>query len=597
MSIHRRHFTAALAGMPALLRSTSTPAAAPDAATALAALAERHYEAQARFDPVVSATMLGDNRFDDQLPIGIAPAERQRRFAAVRGLQQALSAIDRQRLGARDRLTHDVLAHELRTRLGFAAFDDHLLPLQQMNAVPLLLATFATGQAEQPMATVTQREAYLKRIGALPAWVVQALANLREGRRRGIVLPRPVAVATLKQLKALGDGDAARNPFLAPVRAFPADFSDGQRSRLTAAYHAAVLGRIAPAMRRLADSFERDYLPVTRTTAGWGALPSGADWYRQWVRDQTTTTLEPERIHTVGLEEVARLQAQIERLAPALGHAGDPRQLLAWVRTQPRFLPFRSETEVLEAYRRIDASVRAQLPRFFGRLPKARLEIRPEPGLTKATASDHYKVPAEDGSRPGVFWAVINDPAAYDATTMTALFLHEGHPGHHTQMALQQELALPAFRQRAWINAYGEGWALYAETLGHEMGLYDDPAAMAGHLRMAIFRAARLVIDTGLHARGWSADQAVAYLMDTAGFNDAQARNQVLRYMAWPGQALGYTLGALTIRRLRDEAQARLGGRFRLPDFHDAVLGEGPLPLAVLEAHIGRWIEARKPAA
>ena len=264
------------------------------------------------------------------------------------------------------------------------------------------------------------------------------------------------------------------------------------------------------------------------------------------------------------------------------------------MRTNPRFLPYRSEAEILDAYRGINERVKAQLPRLFGRVPEAPLDIRPEPELTRATASDHYSLPAEDGSRPGLFWAVINDPAAYDATAMTALFLHEGQPGHHFQMALQQELKLPEFRKRMWINAFGEGWALYAETLGTEMGLYDDPAAWVGELRLEIARAARLVVDTGLHAKGWSRDQAIAYWVENVGSSQAQAVNQIERYMAWPGQALGYKLGSLKIQALRERARQALGDRFSVAAFHDAVLAEGVLPLSALESRIDRWIAGQR---
>jgi uncharacterized protein (DUF885 family) len=591
MPIFRSFFAAAFACTLAF--SHSVAAAVEDASAALAALAERYYDAQARFDPVYSATMIGDNRFDDQLPIGIAPAHRKRRFAMVREAQRELAAIPRADLGPADALTHDLLARELRTRLGFEPFDDHLLPLQQMDAVPVLLAIFGGGQAEQPLKTVAQYEAYLKRIAQLPAWVDQAIANMHEGMRRGIVPPRSVVDAALTLVRKMGE-PVDGNPFYAPIRNLPASFPPADRRRLTEAYRAAVETRVAPAMRRLAAFVERDYRPASRATAGWGALPNGAAWYRQWVRDQTTTELSPEQIHAIGLKEVARIQGELARLAPQLAHDGDPRRLLAWVRTNEKFLPFRSEAQILAAYRAIDAKVKAQLPRLFGRMPKAPLEIRPEPELTRATASDHYTPAAEDGSRPGTFWAVINEPAAYDATTMTALFLHEGQPGHHFQIAMQQEMALPQFRKRAWINAFGEGWALYAETLGAEMGLYQDPAAYVGELRLEIARAARLVVDTGLHAKGWSRGQAIAYWMDQVGATEAQARNQIDRYMAWPAQALGYKLGALKIQALRERARQRLGDGFSLAAFHDVVLEEGALPLSLLEARIERWIESRR---
>jgi len=593
MSITRSLFTAALACVLVLSQAVAAKPQA-DPAAALAALAQRYYDAQARLDPVYSATLAGDNRFDDQLPVGIAPAHRKKRFAMYRDVERQLRAINRERLNPADQLTHDLLLRDLKTRLGFEQFSDHLLPLQQMDAIPVLLANFGSGQAEQPLKTAAQYDAYLKRIAQLPAWADQAITNMREGMRRGIVLPRPVAVATLAQLQPLGSAQVADNPFGAPVRGFPEAFTPAERQRLARAYQEAIDTRIAPAMRRLAAFMEKEYLPACRDTAGWSALPDGAAWYRQWVRDQTTTELSPEEIHAIGLKEVARIQGELARVAPLLGYEGDPRQLLAWVRTNPKFLPFRSEAQILDAYRAINEKVVLNLPRLFGHGPKAPIEIRPEPELTRATASDHYALPAEDGSRPGVYWAVINDPAAYDSTIMTALFLHEGQPGHHFHMAMQQEMALPQFRKRTWINAYGEGWALYAETLGMEMGLYQDPAAYVGELRLEIARAVRLVVDTGLHAKGWSRDQVIRYWMDNVGASQAQAQNQIHRYMAWPAQALGYKLGSLKIQELRERARQALGDKFSIAAFHDAVLAEGALPLSLLEAHIDGWIAGRR---
>ena len=565
-----------------------------DASAALAALADTYYEAQARLDPLYSATLAGDNRFDDQLPITIAPAHRKKRFAMYHRVQRELAAIDRKRLSAANALTYDLLAQNLSTRIGFEAFNDHLLPLEQLASVPVLLATLGSGQGEQPIKTVAEHEAYLKRISQLPAWSDQAIVNMRVGIKRHIVRPKAVVAATLAQLRTLGAENVEDSPYYAPIKNLPASFSEADRQRLTRGYRSAIEKRIAPAMRKLAAFVEKDYLPASTDTAGWGALPNGAAWYRQWVRDQTTTELSPEEIHAIGLKDVERIQGELAKVAPQLGYEGDPRQLLSWVSANKKFQPFTSEAEILDAYRAINEKVKLHLPQLFGRVPKAALEIRPEPELTKASASDHYSLPAEDGSRPGTFWAVINDPTAYDSTTMTTLFLHEGQPGHHFQMAILQELSLPQFRKRTWINAYGEGWALYAETLGREMGLYENPVAYVGHLRLEIFRAARLVVDTGLHAKGWSRDQAVAYLMDNTGFTEKQSRNQIDRYMAWPGQALGYKLGSLKIQELRDRAKQKLGDKFSIAAFHDAVLAEGGLPLSLLDAHIDRWIARRQ---
>jgi len=601
MRMHRSRFLAAFAFVFTLTCAFTwlQPAVAAEpgkagASAALAALADTYYEAQARLDPLYSATLTGDNRFDDQLPITISPAHRKKRFAMYHHVQRQLVAIDRGGLSAADALTYDLLARDLRTRIGFEDFNDHLLPLEQLGSVPVLLATLGSGQGEQPIKTVAEHEAYLKRISKLPAWTVQAIVNMRAGMRRGIVRPKAVVTATLTQLRTLGAPTAEDSPYYAPIKNLPASFSNADRERLTRGYRDAIEKRIAPAMRKLATFVENEYLPASSETAGWGALPNGAAWYRQWVRDQTTTDLSPEEIHAIGLKDVERIQGELAKVAPQLGYEGDPRQLLSWVSANKKFQPFTSEAEILDAFRAINEKVKPQLPQLFGRVPKAALEIRPEPELTKATASDHYSLPAEDGSRPGTFWAVINDPTTYDSTTMTTLFLHEGQPGHHFQLAIQQELSLPKFRKRTWINAYGEGWALYAETLGREMGLYENPVAYVGHLRLEIFRAARLVVDTGLHAKGWSRDQAVIYLMENVGFTEKQSRNQIDRYMAWPGQALGYKLGSLKIQELRDRAKQKLGDKFSIAAFHDAVLAEGGLPLSLLDAHIDRWIASRQ---
>ena len=574
-------------------------AAAP--AERLADLATRYYDTRARFDPL-TATEAGDNRFDDQLGLGIAPAERAKRFAAWRGFLKELAALPAAGLAPAERLNRELLEQQLRGLLAFERYPDHLLPLHQMGATPFQLAFFSSGQAGQPLKTAAQLDAYLKRVAGLPAWCDQAIANMREGMRRGVVQSLPVVEAALPLLKNLAEADAAHSPYTAPVRALPEELPAAERSRLTEAYQRELTEHAQPALRRLLAFVETDYLPAARQrrSIGWTSLPNGKAWYRQWVREQTTTDLTPEQIHELGLKEVARIQGEIMRIAPQLGFTGDPLKnggLLAWARSDERFRPFKTEAEILDAYRAINARVAPQLPKLFGQLPRMALDIRAEPELTRDTASDHYTVGQADGSAPGVFWAVINDPRIYSVSTMTALFLHEGQPGHHFHIGRQMEMPLPDFRRRTWINAYGEGWALYAETLGHELGLYTDPVAYAGELRLEISRAARLVVDTGLHAKGWSREQALKYWMDVTGASAQQATAQIDRYLAWPGQALGYKIGALKIQELRRRAESRLGAKFSLAAFHDQVLGEGSLPLSVLERRIDAWVTAQAKAS
>jgi uncharacterized protein (DUF885 family) len=569
------------------------PATAATPSQRLADLAARYYQAQARFDPI-SATLSGDHHFDDQLAIDIAPRERQRRFGHYRRFLGELGRIPRAGLSADEQLTAELLETLLRGRLGFEPYPDHLLAWQQMDPLPIVVASFASGQAGQPLDTVAQHEAYLRRLARLPQWFAQAEANLREGLRRGVVQSRPVMTAALPALRGLTRGELDANPYAEALRHLPAEACATERERLREAYADLIRARIAPAARRLLAFVEADYLPRTRAEAiGWSALPDGMAWYRQWVREQTTTDLDPEAIHALGLQEVARIRAGLAEVGAALG-APAGANVLAWAREQARFKPFRTEAEVLGAYEALNQRVGPQLPTLFGRVPKAPLKIRPEPALTRATASDHYAFSVENGQQLGVFWAVIDDPARYSVVGMTSLFLHEGQPGHHFHGALQAELNLPDFRKYTWVNAFGEGWALYAETLGHELGLYrDDPVARLGHLQGELARAARLVVDTGLHARGWSRELAMAYWIEQVGATPESAARAIDRYLAWPGQALGYKIGALQIQALRREAETALGPRFRLADFHDQVLGAGSLPLAVLKRRIEAWIAAQ----
>ena len=580
-------YAMAAAGEAAL--AVSKPAVA---AQQLARLAEHYYDESARFEPV-AATLNGDNRFDDLLPMTIVPAVRARQFAMLHEVRESLMRIDRSKLAATDMTTYDILNYEVNAALRFESLKDHLMPLSHMDSVPVLLANFASGEDAQPLATVAQHRNYLKRLAALPLWTDAAIANMRVGIKEHIVLPKALVLALLPQIKALADAPLDKNSFIHATHALPATLSAGEQAGLKGRYLATVRNQVIPAMRRLATFLETDYLPAARDTAGWGALPDGANWYRAWVAAQTTSTLAPEEIHRIGQAEMARINAELARLAPLVGYSGKPAGLPRWLAEQPKSRPFKTEDEVVQAYRALNARIVPLLPKLFATQPKAPIEIRPEPALSRATASDHYTRPSADGSRPGTFWAVIPDPASYGTTRMTSLFLHEGQPGHHFQLARQQELSVPKFRQFGGNNAYIEGWALYAETLGKEMGLYDDPNAYAGHLMLDMMRAARLVVDTGLHAQGWTREQTIRFLVDEAGSSEDDARNATERYMAWPGQALGYKIGALKIMELRQRAQQALGPRFSLASFHDAVLAEGSMPLALLENRINTWIASQ----
>ena len=577
--------------------ATSATSAAANATTPaqkrLLALADEYYDAVARFDPM-NATASGNNRYDDQIGLTISPQRRERQFALYRQYAKRLQAIPRARLGREDRISYDILDFELKALLSLAAFPDHLLPLEQMSSMPVMLANLASGEGPQPIGTVKEYEAYLSRLQQLPGWTDQAIVNMREGMRKGVVQPKTLMASLLPQLKSLAAATADSSAYAAPVKKLPgAAFAEADKQRLAAAYRDAVGAKLLPALARLAAFIETDYLPACRDSAGYGALPNGAAWYQAYVALQTTTALKPDEIHAIGLQEVARIQQQMAAVGVKLGYTGPAAGLPLWVSKQPQFFPFKTDAEVLAVFHKLNALLDSKLPAMFSVLPKAKLDLQLEPELTRATAANHYTAPSTDGSRPGVFWSVVNDAAKYNATGMTTLYLHEGKPGHHFHLARMPELAMPDFRKFGGNNAYTEGWALYAESLGNEMGVFDDPAQYFGHLNAALFRAARLVVDTGLHAKGWTREQAIAYLRDTLGF-EGRAKSETERYMAWPGQALGYKIGQLRITALRERAEKALGAKFSLPAFHEVVLGDGTVPLSLLEAKVDQWIAENK---
>ena len=591
----RSAFSIALA-IALLLPGLAVPAGteSPLAATQIAALADEFYGARAHFDPLNFATANGDSRFDDQIGMSIAPNVRAEYFAHMHRLQQQLASFSRATLSEPDQLNRDILAFQLGSSLDLERFPENLMPINQMDNVPSTLANYASGLGSQPLTTPLQYRAYLHRLAQLPAWIDQAIANMREGIRTGVVLPRSLTIAMTPQFEHLLSPTPEANIFYTPINHFPRNFSDVDRQALTSAYRELIVTQLSPALKRLTDFLRAEYLPASRNTTGMAGLPNGAAWYRARIKNNTNLALTPDAIHQLGLKEVTRIQRQFSELAPKLGYEGPPNRLAQWMAEQKKYRPFTSDTQVVGAYEKIYAAVSLQLPTYFHILPKAKLSIQLEPELTRATASDHYTPMAADGSHPGVFWPVVNDAKNYSTVGMVTLFLHEGVPGHHLHAAILKEMNLPDFRKFNTENsdtaAYTEGWALYSETLGKEFGLYEHAESYYGHLNDELLRAVRLVVDTGMHAKGWSRERAISYAMDTLGYSEAAAKNQIERYMAIPAQALSYKIGAMKILELRERARHVLGERFSYPQFHDLVIGDGTLPLPILEARVDAWI-------
>lgn len=570
-------------------RSGRTTSAAPNAA--LAALFERYWEGMARLDPM-SATAQGDNRYNDVLP-NDQTAEFRERLVAFHGeaLREA-GSFDPNSLGEADAVSREIFVYEMEQRLEALRLPTWMMPFNQFEGLPLTLGQYGSGEGPQPFKTVKDYDDWLARVHGFVAWSDAAIDSFRAGMRAGIVLPKTLVAKMIPQLrgKDIVVTDPKASLFYGPIRRLPAAFSAVDRTRLTDAYAKAILADIVPAYRKLGDFLESEYLPKAGPHSGLSALPGGTKIYASAVARWTTTSKTPGEIHAIGLAEVARLHAETEQVKRQTGFAGDLAAFFRYLETDPRFRPYRTETEVLDAYRKVHARIAPRLARMFGKVPRTPFEVRQTEAFRAASASAEYMQGAPDGSRPGIFYVPIVDPTTVSSPRTESLFLHEAIPGHHYQVSLQQEnQALPRFRRFAWYGAMGEGWALYSESLGKELGLYEDPYQYLGALGAETHRAIRLVVDTALHTGTMTREEAIAYMLANEAIAPERATSEIERYIALPGQALSYKIGALKIRELRARAERRLGARFSLAAFHDQLLDGGAMPLDTLERKTDRW--------
>lgn len=561
----------------------------------LDALLDAYFEEYLILNPIV-ATYIGDARYNARLGNNIAPAYTKAMVALHRKYFDAIERLGAKNLSPRAQLSAAIFKHECEDIFAAGKFPTYLLPLDQMNSMPATLAELGAGENAQPFEDVRDYENFLKRAVEFTPWVDQAIANMRVGMKLNVVQPRVVMLKVLPQLQAMIVEDATSSIFYRPIRHFPDTIGPVDRERLARSYHVAIATIIVPAYRRLHAFVRDEYLPQTRDTVAWAALPNGDMWYRHLVRVATTTSMQPAEIHQIGLQEVARIRSEMEQVKVRLNFPGDLQAFFRHLEADPALF-FKNADELLAAHRQLKARIDATLPQLFKDFPKADYEIRPvEEFRAQAAAGAFYQPPSADGSRSGIFFVNTFNLKAQPKFGMTTLSLHEASPGHHFQISIQQEIAdMPRFRRFiVGYVAYTEGWALYCESLGREMNLFDDPYQYFGHLNDEQLRAMRLVVDTGLHTKNWSRDQAIAYMLNNSSMAPSDAEAEVERYIANPGQALGYKIGQLRIRALRTQASEALGVRFDIKEFHGQVLRDGPLPLDILTVKIANWIKGQQ---
>lgn len=558
----------------------------------LTAILDNYYEERLPLFPL-EATAIADHRFNDQLPNDLSVAHRSKVRALYSKYLAGLRQVDTTALNEQEKLSYAIFKRDMEIALEGLKFPEHLMPLNQFWGLPLTFAQLGSGASNQPFKTVKDYDNFLGRIRGFQVWGDTAIANMRRGLAAGIVLPRALAQKVVPQMQALVVSDPHKSLFYDPIRQLPKDFSPADQERLTQAYRQAIAEKIVPTYKKLQDFMQREYLPRTRTTSGISGIPGGDAYYRYLVRYWTTTDKTPEEIFTTGQQEVKRIRAEMEAIKNQVGFEGDLAAFFKYVQQDPRFRPFKKDADILNGYQAIQTRMEPRLKKLFGRVPKSKFEVRQTEEFREASASAEYNPPAPDGSRAGIFYVPILNPKDYNVTEMESLFLHEAIPGHHYQISLQYENEeLPKFRRFGWYGANGEGWALYTESLGKELGLYTDPYQYFGRLGNEMHRAIRLVVDAGLHARGWSREQAIAFSKENEAADEQSIVAEVERYMAIPGQALSYKTGELKIKEMRGRYARQLGSKFRIGDFHDELLKDGVMPLAVLETKMNAW--ARK---
>ncbi|HEY6548403.1 MAG TPA: DUF885 domain-containing protein [Vicinamibacteria bacterium] len=587
LSFHCLAFSAALvaaAGPSRLL--------AADAPTELKQILDEAWEFQLREEPLF-ATRVGDKRYNDRLP-SVSPADFERRAAFARQVLARLASLDRGALSPADQINYDMFERTVADDLKELDFKTWRMPL---NAEGSFHSGFARLPVTVPLSSTRDYDNYLARLRAFPAYGRQQTENMREGLRSGFVQPKVILQGFEDTITVHLVSDLEKSVFWKPFQSFPTGVPEADRARLRQAGREAIEKEVLPVYRALLDFITKEYLPKARPTIAARDLPQGPEYYAYCVKHFTTLDLTPDQVHDIGRKEVARIRAEMDEVLKQLKWDKGFPQFLEFLRTDPRFYPKTAE-ELLKEGSYIAKKMDGQLPRFFKTLPRQPYGLEPVPAdiAPKYTAGRYSGAPIE-GTRAGMYWLNTHALPTRTLYTLEALTLHEAVPGHHLQNALQQEAKdVPNFRRHDNVNAFGEGWGLYSERLGLEAGFYTDPYSNFGRLTYEMWRACRLVVDTGMHWKGWTRDQALKFMAENTALSIHEVTTETDRYIGWPGQALAYKMGELKIRELRKRAEDALGARFDIREFHDAVLRNGSVPLSVLEGQIDAFIAAAKAA-
>ncbi len=575
-------------------KETNTPVTNDNTSKEFEAMLDNYYEDGLKLNPL-NATMSGDNRYNDKFPDALSDSHKAKMTSYFEKYKTAVTGFEDSLLTPTQKMSKEVLLWDIDINLEGMKHKKDLMPIDQMWSPHLMFGQLASGAGAQPFKTIEDYKNWQSRVDEYLVWLNSAQTNMRKGVEEGIVLPKSLVKKVIPQMEAMANPDVENHLFYKPVTSFPESFSDTDKDTLKAAYIKMITEKVVPAYAQMTTFLKDEYLAKARESSGYNDLPQGDAYYNYAIKYFTTTNMTADEIHNLGLSEVARIRTEMEKVKEQVGFKGDLKAFFDDVRTNKKLMPYSTPEEIISNFNAMHETIKPQVDQLFSVQPKTAFEVRQTEAFREKSASAEYNPGSLDGTRPGIFYTPIPNAKTYNVYSDESLFLHEAIPGHHFQISLTQESeTLPQFRKTLWYSAYGEGWALYTESLGKELGLYTDPYQYFGTLGAEMHRAVRLVVDTGIHTKGWSREKAIAYCLENEAESEAGITSEIERYMANPGQALSYKIGQLKIRELRDRATKELGDKFDIREFHKQVLETGCIPLALLESKIDTWIASKK---